>query len=160
MNITTSVLAGVAALALGGGVFASQATASPTPAPGPSATATAAADKLVQARVIWFYTALTDVQRACLADANLQRPDGKLTEAQRSTLQAQIRAALTKCDVNLPGRLADRAGFGFGWAALTSDQQHCLADAELTRPVGRLTEAERGAVRQAELDAAATCGIA
>ena len=167
MKLSTSIVTGAALLAIGVGAPVVQATASPssptTPTPAAAvasaATASTAATKAVRARIIWFYTAITDVQRRCLADADLQRPAGKLTDAQRKALQAQIRAALTKCDVTLPGRFADRSRFGFGWASLTSVQQHCLADTALTRPVGRLTTAERAAVRMSKLDAATTCGI-
>lgn len=160
MKLITAVVAGAAVVAVGGGVFAAQAVADPT-LPTPSATSTAATSATAagEVRVAWFYTALTDVQRGCLADANLQRPAGKLTDAQRTQLQQQVQAALKKCDVTLPARLADRPRLGFAWAALASEQQHCLADKQLTRPVGRLTDAERAAVRQSKLDAAASCGV-
>jgi hypothetical protein len=161
MKLTTSIVSAAALLAIGIGAPAVQATASPAgPASAtPTASTSGASGKVAKARIIWFYTALTDVQRRCLADAGLQRPEGKLTEAQRKALQQQIHKALTACDVKLPGRLADRERLGFGWASLTSDQQHCLANAALMRPVGRLTAAERAAIRKEKLDAAAACGV-
>lgn len=163
MKLTTAILSGSALLAISLGVPAAQAAASPASAasanPSASASASPAAGKVSKSRVIWFYTALTDVQRRCLADAGLQRPEGKLTASQRKTLEAQVRKALSSCDVKLPSRLADRQRLGFGFASLTSDQQHCLANAVLTRPVGRLTAAERATVRKEKLDAAAACGV-
>ena len=102
---------------------------------------------------------LTDVQRTCLADAGVQRPKGKLTTDQAKELRAAIDAALAKCAVKVPDRLAGREKLGFRWAALGAEQQQCLADVRLTRPVGRLTEPQRAAVRQAKLDAVKACGI-
>jgi mRNA-degrading endonuclease toxin of MazEF toxin-antitoxin module len=162
MKLVTSLVTGAAVLAVGGGVFAAQAVASPTaPTPPPSATSTAAdpATASGRARVIWFYTALTDAQRTCLADAGLQRPKGRLSDDQIARLKSDVQAALAKCGVQLPARLTERPRLGFAWAALTSEQQHCLAGQQLTRPVGRLTDAERAAVRQSKLDAAASCGV-
>lgn len=163
MKIVTSIGAGVAVLALGGGLFAAQAVAGPA-APAPAATASAPTDRAGGAAVAgrgvaWFYRVLTSDQRACLADAGLQRPEGRLTDAQRAELAARVKAALAGCGVTVPDRLAARPSLGVGWAALTPAQQHCLADATLTRPLGRLTEAERTAVRQSVRDQLAACGI-
>jgi hypothetical protein len=163
MNLTTSLVAGAAVLATGG-LFAGQAMAAPvTPLPAATTAATASASgttrNLGQAGVIWFFTAITDEQRSCLADANLQRPEGKLTAEQRTQLNSQVRAALATCKITVSGKAADRERLGFGWASLTSEQQHCLADTALIRPVGRLTAEQRAAVRQSKLDAAKACGI-
>ncbi len=158
MSLTTSIVTGTAALALVGGVYAVQASADPTTA-APSPTATASADLTRGAGVAWFYGALTDVQRHCLADANLHRPEGRLTDDQAAQLRQQVRSALASCEVNVPPRVGDRARLGFRWAALTSDQQNCLAEVSLTRPVGRLTEAERATVRQSLRDAVTACGV-
>lgn len=166
MKLRTSILTVAAALVIGGGVFASQAIADPTPQPLPTLTATATAtatgraDRVSgQARVGWFYSALTDVQRQCLADAAVQRPEGKLTTEQRKQLRAKIDASIASCGVKLPDRLGDRERLGFGWAAMTAEQQQCLAGTDLTRPVGRLTAEERAAVRKSMVDAAAACGV-
>ncbi|MGC3995688.1 MAG: hypothetical protein QM779_16480 [Propionicimonas sp.] len=160
MRLIRSITAGVAALGVAGVIYAGTAAADPaTPDPAPSATATTTSDAARDARIVWFYTALTDVQRTCLADAAVQRPAGRLTSAQRKELRTEVRAALTTCGVTLPARALDRPRLGFGWAALSTDQQHCLAAAHLTRPVGRLTAEQRAAVRQSELDAAAACGV-
>lgn len=156
MKLITSLVAGTAVLALGGGLFAAQASADPTtPAPAPGATTRTDATR--GAGVAWFYRALTDAQRRCLADANLQRPQGRLTDEQVTQLRQQVRAALASCDIQLPSRAADRDRPGFRWAGLSSEQQHCLADAELTRPLGRLTDVQRAAVRQSVVDTVKGC---
>ncbi len=160
MKPITATVAGTAALVLGGGLYAAQAIANPAPtAPTPAPTTSANQRVTGQAGIGWFYGALTDVQRGCLADVGVHRPSGQLTDAQRKELRASIDAALAKCGVQLPVRAAGRERIGFRWAALTSEQQQCLADTELTRPVGRLTAEQRAAVRQLKLDAAAACGI-
>ncbi|MFT4108442.1 hypothetical protein [Propionicimonas sp.] len=163
MRLIRSITAGVAVLGVAGIIHAGTALADPpTPDPTPSTTTTttaAAPEAARDAGIVWFYTALTDIQRTCLADADVQRPAGELTSAQRSELQAEVRAALTSCQVRLPARVRERPLLGFGWAALSTEQQHCLADARLTRPVGRLTAEQRLAVRQSERDAAAACGL-
>lgn len=163
MKLTTSLIAGAAVLS-GGGLFASQAFAAPTtPLPAATVTATAAASgttrTLGQAGVVWFYTAISSEQRDCLADANLQRPEGKLTAEQRKQLNGQVKTALSNCKITVRGKAVNRERLGFAWASLTSEQQHCLADTALTRPVGVLTATERTAVRQSKLDAAKACGI-
>jgi hypothetical protein len=154
-----TILAATTVLAIGGGLFAAQAIADPTtPTPLPAGTATKAA-RGAGLGVGWFYGVLTDVQRTCLADAGLQRPEGKLTDAQAKDLRAAIDAALAACNVKIPARLAGRDRLGFRWAALTGTQQQCLADVALTRPVGRLTAEQRAALRQSKLDAVKGCGI-
>ncbi|PFG17730.1 hypothetical protein ATK74_2303 [Propionicimonas paludicola] len=162
MNLTTSLVAGTAVLATGG-LFAGQAMAAPvTPLPSPTVTTSATsatARQLGQAGVIWFYTAISSAQRDCLADANLQRPEGKLTAEQRRQLNSQVKSALSDCKITVRGKAAERQRLGFAWAGLTSEQQHCLADTVLTRPVGKLTAEQRAAVRQSKLDAANACGV-
>ena len=163
MKLTTSSIAGAAGQR-GGGLFASQAIAAPTtPLPVATTAATASASDttrtLGQAGVIWFYTAISSEQRDCLADANLQRPEGKLTADQRKQLSSQVKTALANCKITVRGKAAERERLGFAWASLTSEQQHCLADTALTRPVGVLTTAESDAVRQSKLDAAKACGV-
>jgi hypothetical protein len=161
MKAVTSIVAASAAVALGGGLFAAQAMASPTTpsTPTPAPTAPSATAGRQGQGVGWFFAVLTDVQRSCLADAGVQRPKGKLTDAQAKDLRAAIDAALAKCQVKVPDRLASRDKLGFRWAALSAEQQQCLADISLTRPVGRLTEAQRATVRQAKINAVKGCGI-
>ncbi len=156
MKLVTSIAAGATALALAGGLWATQASAGPTtPAPGP----TSSAERTRGAGVAVFYGALTEVQRQCLADAGLQRPEGGLTEDQVSQLRQQVQAALASCGITVPDRVTARPRLGFRWAALTTEQQQCLAEQRLTRPVGRLTDEQRATVRQSMLDAAKSCGV-
>lgn len=157
MKPVRTILAATTVLVIGGGLFAAQAIANPTtPAPLPVDTATRGARGAGQG-VGWLYAALTDEQRTCLADAALQRPEGKLTDAQRKDLRAAIDAALAKCEVTVPPRLAGRDRLGFRWAALTPEQQQCLADVTLNRPAGRLTKAERATLREARVTAIRSC---
>ena len=157
MKTVPTIIATTAALVVGGGLFALQANADPiTPAPTPAGTATTKAGAGGQG-VGWFFTALTGPQRTCLAEAGVQRPEGKLSDDQAKALRAAIDAALAKCEVKVPAKLAARDRLGFRWAALTSEQQKCLADVTLTRPVGRLTEAQRATVRASKLEAVKAC---
>lgn len=159
MKAVPTIIATTAALAVGGGLFAVQASAEPTtPAPSPSATATAKAGAGAQG-VGWFFTVLTDPQRDCLAEAGLQRPKGKLTDASAKELRTAIDAALATCEVKVPEKLAKHARLGFRWAALTPEQQQCLADTTLTRPLGRLTPAQRAAVKASKVDAVKACVV-
>lgn len=162
MKPSTTIVAATALLALGGGLFAARAVASPAaPAPAPAATATAVPTgrSVGSTGVGWFYRVLTSEQRDCLADAALQRPDGRLSDDQRARLQDQVRSTLAGCGVEVPQRLADRPRLGFAWARLSPEQQRCLADATPTRPFGRLTDAERAAVRASLSGQLAACGI-
>jgi len=162
MKAATSIVATTAVLAIGGGLFAAQAMADPT-TPTPSQTASApkapaaAAGPAAGKGVGWFFSVLTDVQRSCLADAGVHRPEGKLSGEQAKALRVAIDAALAKCEVKVPARLAGRDKLGFRWAALNAEQQQCLADISLTRPVGRLTEIQRAALRKAKVDAVKAC---
>ena len=159
MKAVPTIIATTAALVVGGGWFAVQASADPTtPAPLPADTATTAGRAGGQG-VGWFFTVLTDVQRSCIADAGLTRPTGKLTPDSAKELRSAVDAALAKCEVTVPARLARRDKLGFRWAALSAEQQQCLADVRLTRPVGRLTAEQRAALRQSKLDAVKACGI-
>jgi mRNA-degrading endonuclease toxin of MazEF toxin-antitoxin module len=158
MKLVNTIIAGAAVLASGGILFAATAAADPSsPAPTPVATVAGEANAAKGAGIGWFYGALTNVQRTCLAEARLQRPEGRLTDAQRTDLAHQVRAALSDCGVTVPTRLADRPRLGFAWATLTPDQQQCLADTKLTRPLGKLTEAQRAAVKQSVKDAVTAC---
>ncbi len=52
-----------------------------------------------------------------------------------------------------------RAGIRQWWQDLSDEQQQCLQDADLRRPVGRLDDAERAAVRERVQAAADACGV-
>lgn len=153
--LAVAAIASVAA----GFVLAQTATAAPsdpTPAPTPDVAA-ATGDRVP--RVVWFFTALTDVQRQCLADQELQRPQGRLSEEQRDALRADVDKALATCGITLPERMLNRERLGFAFAALSPDQQQCLAGIHLTRPVGRLTPEQRTLLRAEMAAAVEACGI-
>ena len=156
MNAVPTIIATITALVVGGGLFAVQASHHPCARPAETATTTGRAGGQ---GVGWFFSVITDVQRTCLADAGLERGEGKLTDDAAKALRSAIDAAPAKCQVKVPARLAGRERLGFRWAALTAAQQQCLADVRLTRPVGRLTTEQRGAVRQSKVEAAKACGI-
>ena len=160
MNRTRSRgLLAVAALAAAaaGLVLAQPATAAPTdPIPEPTPRV-GAGDRMP--RVVWYLTALTDVQRECLAAQGLQRPLGQLTEEQRDALRSDVARALATCQITLPERLLNRERLGFGFASLSTDQQQCLAEVHLTRPVGRLTPDQRALLRSEMVTAVEGCGI-
>lgn len=161
MRFVRSIVAGAAVVVAGGVLYAGQAAADPsTPTPSPTASTAVGTPAARGAGVAWFYRALTSDQRRCLADAGLQRPKGALSDAQRTELAGQVRAALKECGVELSDKLAGRDRLGFGWASLSVEQQQCLAGTELTRPFGRLTDAQRAALKQSLVDAAAACGVA
>ncbi len=52
-----------------------------------------------------------------------------------------------------------RPGARQWWKGLTDAQQQCLKDADLTRPVGPLDDAERAALREQVTEAADACGV-
>ncbi len=132
----------------------------PTPSPQPTrSTPSATGQRSGTARVAVFYRALDATQRDCLAAASVQAPAGKLTDQQRQQLTTQVLTALAGCGVQLPDRLATKDRLGVAWSRLNSEQQHCLADIELTRPGGKLTPTQRTAFRQALQEAIARCGI-
>ena len=149
--------AAVTVTAVAGLALVPSAAAAPTDVPAP--TPTVDGHRRVP-RAAWFVIALTDVQRQCLADQGLQRAEGRLNEDQREALRTDVDAALASCSITVPRRLLDRERLGFGYAALTAEQQQCLADIHLSRPVGRLTPEQRALLR-ANLEAAVKdCGIA
>lgn len=101
-----------------------------------------------------WWRGLDDTQQQCLKDAGLRRPVGTLSEAERATLRQQVQAAADSCGVTLP--FAQARAF---WSTLTDTQQQCLQDADVTRPLGRLSDDERASVRAALAAAAQECGV-
>ena len=162
MNQTRSrgfLAAAALATAVTGLVLTQTATAAPsdpTPEPTPRVSAVAGAP---MPRVVGYFTALTDVQRECLAGQGLQRPPGRLTEEQRDALRGDVDKALATCEITLPDRLLNRERLGFAFASLSTEQQQCLAEVHLTRPVGRLTPEQRALLRSAMVAAVEGCGI-
>lgn len=54
------------------------------------------------ARARAFWDGLTDTQRACLREADVQRPWGPLTKEQRQEVRADLAAAAKGCGVTVP----------------------------------------------------------
>ncbi len=52
-----------------------------------------------------------------------------------------------------------RQGARRWWNTLTDTQRQCLTDAKITRPVGRLDDAERATLRGQVTEAATACGV-
>ncbi len=156
------------ALAVGGatvaaGLVAASASAAPSPVAAVSATgATTTASTApagdtghpARAGIRLWWQELTDEQRQCLEDADLRRPVGRPTDAERATLREQLRDAADGCGVELPFPRARAL-----WTGLTDEQQQCLRDAGLTRPVGPLGAEERRALRDEVRAAADQCGV-
>lgn len=149
-------------LAVGGatvttGVVATTAFATPAPVAAvesamPAAPAAATAAPARAARGWW--KGLTDAQQACLEKEVGTRPVGPLSDAEREALRARVTKAADACDVELP--FARARAF---WDGLTDEQRQCLEEADLQRPWGPLTKAERQAVRADLAAAAKECGV-
>jgi len=155
MRITKrrAAVAGVAVAAVASVGFAVNAQADPTSSPTPTQQAKAGAGLGA------FFGVTTDAQRVCLAEQGLTAPVGKLTPEQRQTVLKAARQAAETCGVRLPSKAKMPARFLVGFARLTPDQQTCIAKAQISRPIGRLTVAERTKLK-ADVDAAAaSCGI-
>jgi len=155
MNITKTriAVAGIAVAAVASVGFAVSAQADPTASPAAGQQPKAGAGIGVFLRVT------TDAQRACLAQQGLTAPAGQLTPAQRQEVVKAGKAAADKCGVTLPARVKAPGRFLVGFARLTPDQQACIAKAEITRPLGRLTEAEKTKLKADVQAAEASCGI-
>lgn len=161
MNTAIKVAtAGLAIAGLASVGFAASANAEPTASPTPKP---AGKMQKVDAAVVLlpFFAHTTDAQRTCLAQQGLTAPKGKLTDAQQADLSAAVIKAAATCGVKMPK--ADTAKipgrWAFGFARLTADQQACVAKLQITRPIGRLTDAQRETLRTPVNEAAATCGI-
>lgn len=105
----------------------------------------------------WF-SRLTADQKACLDKASVNRPIGPLTEAERATVQADLRAAAEGCGIKVPSG-ERRAKVETWWKSLSADQQACLKKANLSRPLGPLSAAERKQLRTDVAAAARACSV-
>ncbi|MBP6994555.1 MAG: hypothetical protein KBB39_00250 [Phycicoccus sp.] len=101
-----------------------------------------------------WWRGLDGTQRQCLNDAGLSRPVGPLSDSERATVREQVQAAADTCGVTLP--FAKARAF---WNTLSDSQQQCLQDADVTRPLGRLSDDERASVRAEMAAAAQACGV-
>lgn len=153
----------LAVLALGGatmttGVVATSAFATPAPvlavqsAMPAAAVPDASAEAPARAARGWWRN-LTDAQQACLEKEVGSRPVGPLSDAERKALREKVTKAADACDVELP--FARARAF---WGSLTEAQQQCLQEADVQRPWGPLTKAERQKVRADLAAAAKECG--
>jgi mRNA-degrading endonuclease toxin of MazEF toxin-antitoxin module len=105
----------------------------------------------------WF-SRLTPDQRACLDKASITRPIGPLTKEERAKVQADLRAAAQGCGITVPTG-ERRARVKAWWDGLSPDQQSCLKQANLTRPIGPLSKAERQKLRSDVAAAAKGCNV-
>ena len=123
--------------------------------------ATSPPQDTIRQRARAFWQGLTDEQRQCLRDAELTRPLGRPTVQQRDDLIAEVHAAADSCGITLPTRPGAQARERARayWLGLTDEQRQCLRDAELTRPLGRLTGQQRADLREEVRGAAAGCGV-
>jgi hypothetical protein len=155
MKITKrrAAVAGVAIAGVASVGFAVSAQADPTTSP------TAGQQPKIAAGVGAFLRATTDEQRVCLAQQGLTAPSGKLTPEQRQEVIKAGKAAAEKCGVTLPAKAKVPGRFLVGFSRLTPDQQTCIAKAQITRPIGRLTDTEKTKLKADITAAAASCGI-
>jgi len=103
-----------------------------------------------------WWAGLSSDQQQCLAKAGLTRPAFPLTDAEKAAVQTAVRDAAQGCGITLPtGERA--AALRTWWEGLTDAQRTCLKDADVTRPLGPLTAAERKAVREKVTAAATSC---
>ncbi len=151
---TTAVGAIVAGGAAAVSTAASAGAASVTGAVAMTATADVSPARAAHGVRSWWKD-LTDEQRGCLKDADLSRPVGPLSLEQRRALQADVTAAAKACNVELP-RLGPLAAF---WNGLTPEQIGCIQDTGVSRPLGRLTQAERQDLLSRLSAAAEKCGV-
>ncbi|WP_299444715.1 hypothetical protein [uncultured Phycicoccus sp.] len=156
-----TVAAGGAAVATG--VVATTATAAPAPVTAVAAvqadsddpsSSSDAADHPGRHGARHWWRGLTDAQQECMKDADITRPIGPLDDDERAALRAQVTDAADACGVELP--FATARAF---WSNLSDEQQQCLKDADVRRPLGPMTREERQQVRADLRDAAEACGV-
>jgi|GEM_PF-3483588 len=149
------------AVALVGGIAATS-NAAPTSDPAAAIAAVAAYDSVgdpTPPALGWRWFARLDAtQRACMDKASVSRPLGPLSDAEKATVQTQLRAAAEACGIKVPTG-ERRAKVQAWWNGLSPTQQACLKKANLTRPVGPLNADERKALRQQIVAAARTCDV-
>jgi hypothetical protein len=154
---------GAAALAAGGDpapAGTSGTTSATTGGPTTADTGTGTtADADTPPRLGWrWFSRLTAEQKACLDKADLRRPVGPLTDAEREALQARLRATAQSCDIPVPTG-ERRAKLKAFWESLSQEQRTCLKEANLTRPLGPLDRDERQQLRTDLAAAAKACNV-
>lgn len=158
--VTVAVLGATVAT----GVLATSALATPAPvaaveaaaptAPVAEGDATDGTTRPAVRGIRAWWKGLSESQQKCLKDADVDRPVGRLTDAERAALRAEVETAAKACGVELPFPKA-RAW----WNGLTEEQRECVRDNDVTRPFGPLTRAEREQLRADLRAAAEECGI-
>ncbi|MGL5929315.1 MAG: hypothetical protein ACRCY8_10285 [Dermatophilaceae bacterium] len=85
------------------------------------------------------------------------------TAATPAAVEAALPAESTTPDAARAGARSDAAAgrhqVRAWWKGLTEEQRQCLRDADLTRPVGRMSDAEREQLRADAEAAAQECGV-
>ncbi|MBK9474740.1 MAG: hypothetical protein IPL94_00490 [Tetrasphaera sp.] len=159
-SMTAYAVAGACAATLAVGVGSMSATAAPsqTSAIG-TAIGVSAANESAPPSVGWrWFAGLNDTQRACMNKAKVERPLFPMTDAEKAALQVQVRAAATECGIPLPDGKRREQVRAF-WEGLAQTQRDCLKAADLTRPLGPLSPAERADLKARVKAAADTCGV-
>ena len=153
------VAASFTGLAVAVGGSATAATPQASSALGVVSAAAATTTDTAAPKLGWrWWAGLSSDQQQCLAKAGLTRPAFPLTDAEKAAVQAAVRDAAQGCGITLPtGERA--AALKTWWEGLTDDQRTCLKDADVTRPLGPLTAAERKAVREKVTAAATSCHV-
>jgi hypothetical protein len=160
MRILTTT---IAAAALGGLGLAGTALLGPTSADAATTlgvvTEVAADTTPTAPRLGWrWFSRLTADQKACLDRASITRPLGPLTAEERAKVKADLRTAAEGCGIAVPTG-ERRAKVKAWWDGLTSEQQACLKEANLTRPLGPLSKEERQKLRADVAAAAKGCNV-
>lgn len=156
---STLVAAGAGAAILATvAVSASAATSTPTATASSGSAVVTSGDTARYGGAGRWFQGLTDEQRACLQDAGITRPVWPLDVSDRVALRGRVRAAASACDITVPDPTR-RERMAQAWVALSDEQRSCLTDTGLTRPVGRLSDADRATLRAQVVAAAKSCGV-
>ncbi len=158
-SMTAYAVAGAfaATIAVGVGSMSASAAPSETSAIGTAIVSTASDPAPPSVGWRWF-AGLNDSQRACMNKAKVERPLFPMTDAEKAALQVQVRAAAIECGIPLPDGKRRQQVRAF-WDGLTQTQRDCLKGADLTRPLGPLSQAERTDLKARIKAAADTCGV-
>lgn len=158
--LRTITTIGVLGATLGGGAaLAAGQTASPASVvSGATADGTTTSDSGSAHLGLRWALRLSSEDRACLDKAGIRRPVGPLNDAQRTAVKAEVVTAANACGIHVPDGTRATKAKEF-WDELTDAQRDCLRDANVTRPLGPLSKAERTQLRADVREAAKTCGV-
>lgn len=156
---TVTTLAILGAAVGGGAALAASPSASPSSAVGGASTDGATTNDTGPAHLgLGWVLRLSAQDRACLDKADLRRPVGPLSDAQRAEVKAEVVTAATACGIDIPDGTRAKKVKEF-WDGLTDAQRDCLRKADVTRPLGPLSDSERTLLRTDLREAAKTCGV-